>query len=1099
MSTHLRLVFTVLIFTFSISLFGQNQIWKRSSEQRVSPAEVLDRADSPRDFKTFKLNRQALEDALENAPLRSETEVSDLQLKFPTANGELKSFRVVESPVMAPGLAASYPMIKTYKAVAVDDPSATMRFSLTQFGFHSMTLAKSGQQIVDPYSKDREYYTVYKKSTVVNDNAFICELENKTVETESVDPATMDANINSGKLRKFDLALGCTSDYGDIFADADPDLSAKANIQAQMVITINRVNEIYERDLAITLELIENNDDLIFFGSGDNPFYGEDLNAATQAAMNDLLESSDYDIGHSFNTSGGGNAGCIGCVCEDGSKGSGYTGSDDPVGDSFYIDFVAHEMGHQLGAYHTMNTCSRSGDGQTEVEPASGSSIMGYAGICPVNVQNHSDAHFNFVSVRNIANNVNGADVDCSDNTDLTNQAPEADAGDDYTIPKSTAFVLKGEGSDPDGEASLTYNWAQNDPESAPNNGQPQPTAEQGPLYRSVLPKETPNRYFPKKSTVLDNELSSTWEVTPSVGREMNFSFIVRDNGSDFAAGIGQTDADLMKVTVDEDSGPFEVLSQNEETTWYSGANKEVVWDVAGTDNAPVNAENVTIKLSTDGGQNFDVTLAENTPNDGDEIIAVPEGITTEDARIVVEASDNVFYAVNSTAFAIVESDFYLGFDQFAYESCQAEDVVIDFTVEINAADFSNTIDLSTEGLPEGISANFDESTVTESGTEINLTLSDLTAVDPGEYSFEVVGSASGQDVESELTLVLYNATVAPIDLTAPSDQAEGVELQPEFAWNADLNVENYSIEIAEDADFNTLVETAQLSENTYTTTTVLDENTTYYWRVKGENPCGESGFSEASFTTGSCTLCPSSGNTDYETSTTQVIFNGIDNSSGKPSGYSDYTDISTEVSRGETYNISVNLNTGGFLYAAGARVWIDWNQNCNFEENERYELGTTVGESDGATTESPLTIEVPQDAVLGETTMRVSSKYVATQQDFPESCEQDFDGEVEDYTVEVTGGLNVDGPPKEETASLKVFPNPSQGLFTVSLKNGKITSDQFSVQLFDLQGRRVFDRDYQATDNFEVKVNVNKLESGLYLLKFDDGKSTSTQKVVIE
>ena len=299
-----------------------------------------------------------------------------------------------------------------------------------------------------------------------------------------------------------------------------------------------------------------------------------------------------------------------------------------------------------------MNTCSRSGNGTTEVEPASGSSIMGYAGICATNVQYNSDAHFNYVNIRDIQNNVqSGTSSSCAQETELTNQAPVANAGFSYTIPKSTPFVLRGTATDPDGLESLTYNWSQNDPEEAPTSEAPQPSWTVGPLYRAKLPTASPNRWMPQISDVVANNLTPTWEVTPSVARQMSFAFTVRDNGSSFANGIGQTSSDLMDVTV-EDSDPFVMTAPNTAVTWNVASTETVTWDVGQTDNTTINCQTVHIKLSIDGGMTYPIVLASNTPNDGTQAISIPNHQTTM-ARIMVEAADNIFYDISDTNFTI--------------------------------------------------------------------------------------------------------------------------------------------------------------------------------------------------------------------------------------------------------------------------------------------------------------------------------------------------------------------------------------------------------------------------------------------------------------
>ena len=150
-----------------------------------------------------------------------------------------------------------------------------------------------------------------------------------------------------------------------------------------------------------------------------------------------------------------------------------------------------------------------------------------------------------------------------------------------------------------------------------------------------------------------------------------------------------------------------------------------------------------------------------------------------------------------------------------------------------------------------------------------------------------------------------------------------------------------------------------------------------------------------------SCSYCTSDGNMTYQTSTTLVDFNTIHNVTAKPSGYNDYTSQSTDVMPGNSYNLSVNVNTDG-NYTTQTYVWIDWNQNCDFTDaGEVYNLGSASNVANGATSASPYNITVPAGAVPGSTRMRVSTRYSSV----PTSCITGMDGEVEDYTVNVIGG----------------------------------------------------------------------------------------------
>lgn len=602
-------------------------------------------------YQLFDLDFNGLQQVLGASPVRgASTGRSALVVSFPDANGVLRTYSVMEANVLHPQLAAKYPGIKSYAGQGIDDPTASIRFSVSnQQGFHGMIFSGNAAPVyIDPYSDDHKTYTVYSREHARRTSSFTCYTDDGGAPISIRENTT--GKTNDKKLRKYRLALSCTAEYGNLFVgSATTDAAKKANILAQMNVTMTRVNGVYEKDLAVTMEIVANNDQIIYFGSTSaDPWSGE-YNTKTQQVIDAAIGNANYDIGHNFNTSGGGNAGCIACVCTTGSKGSGYTGRSDPTGDAFDIDYVAHEMGHQFGGYHTQsNSSCRSGSGTTEVEPGSGSTIMGYAGICAANVQSNSDAYFAYVNIRDISANIQtGASSGCAQIVNITNNPPTANAGLDYTIPKSTAFRLRGAGTDPDGDA-LTYCWEQNDPGNPNSNAAPTSTRTVGPMFRSRQGTSSTDRYFPQISDVVNNNLAPTWEVIPSVARTLNFSLTVRDN----KAGGGQTNDDLMVVTVNGTAGPFVVSAPNTAVTWIVGSTETVTWSVASTNVAPVNCANVNILLSLDGGFTYPITLLANTPNDGSQAITVPNNASTT-CRVKVEAADNIFYDISNANFTI--------------------------------------------------------------------------------------------------------------------------------------------------------------------------------------------------------------------------------------------------------------------------------------------------------------------------------------------------------------------------------------------------------------------------------------------------------------
>jgi subtilisin-like proprotein convertase family protein len=581
---------------------------------------------------------------------------------FPDQNGILKKYAIKETSLMHPDLAVKFPGIKSFSGYDINNKSASIHFTMNSLGLYAMILSPdNGTIYIDPYTEDRKKYMVYLKKDIIKNGTFECLTKSEVVKK------TIQSNkkfANDLKLRTFRLALAATEEYATFHvnsAGVGAGSTRNDSINAVMsafTITMARVNAVFERDVALTMQLVANNDQLIFLQTdpGNDPYSNSDGSAMlteNQTTIDNIIGTANYDIGHVFSTGGGGVA-YLGSPC--GSlKAGGVTGNVTPVGDSFDIDYVAHEMGHQFGAHHTFNgnasNCNGNRNNDTAVEPGSGSTIMAYAGICtPQNVQNNSDDYFHAVSIKEMFDNISTGASQCALQTGfiVNLNAPTANAGNDFIIPKSTPFVLKGEGFDADGD-EITYTWEQIDNEVVGIQIPPTTTQTAGAVFRSLPPTKMPDRYMPKLSTVISGFTSSIWEVVPSISRTLDFSLTVRDD----VVGEGQTANDTMTITVNDTAGPFTVTSQNVEgIIWAEGGKETITWNVAGTDINGIDVSHVNILLSLDGGSTFPILLASNTPNDGEKEITVPN-TPSPDVRLLVEAVDNIFYAVNSESFSI--------------------------------------------------------------------------------------------------------------------------------------------------------------------------------------------------------------------------------------------------------------------------------------------------------------------------------------------------------------------------------------------------------------------------------------------------------------
>ena len=243
--------------------------------------------------------------------------------------------------------------------------------------------------------------------------------------------------------------------------------------------------------------------------------------------------------------------------------------------------------------------------------------------------------------------------------------------------------------------------------------------------------------------------------------------------------------------------------------------------------------------------------------------------------------------------------------------------------------------------------------------------------------------------------------------------------------------------------------------------------------------------------------VCTSAGNITFSTATTGVIFNTINNldTSPKTAPYSDFTALSTDLNIGSSYDLTVNVNTDG-QYQVVTKVWFDWNQNCSFNDpGEEYDLGMIVNVTNGPTGNSPLAVVVPESAVLGNTTMRVSSAYRDPDQgQYVTACQASFDGEVEDYTVNVTTALSVS---QNEFESLSLSPNPNNGSFTLELKSN--TSNNVNLNIYDIRGREIHKQAYTNSGNFKQVIALGNIESGLYLMTVSDGLRKTTKRIIIK
>ena len=691
----------LIVFTFLSISFGYSQTdkaWKTFNGGDVKIALTAERQSFPQEYTLMQLDLAALKQVLNTATDRFAENKKSAIISIPNSDGKIERYRIHEASNFDDELQAQFPEIRSYVGQGIDDKYAVLRMSLDPRGIQTMVLrAGKPAEFMEPYSQDGKIYAVYSSSRKRGKLPFTCSTPEQVLTNDLATPE-VTARSSSGSLLTFRLALSCNGEYANHFgASSAADV---ALVLAQFNATMTRVNGVFEKDFAIHMNIVASTTNVIFYDPATDPYTTmANWNTQLQKTLNTTLtgpsttlaaNNAAYDVGHMFGeTGGGGNAGCIGCVCVNGvasgtgaTKGRGITSPADgvPMGDTFDIDYVAHELGHQFGANHTFSNANEGYGVNKEV--GGGVTIMGYAGITSYNTHMNSIDIFHSASIEQVQANMIGKT--CPTSTPITHSAPVVNAGADYTIPLSTPFILTGSATDAGG-GSLTYAWEQNDDGGANTDAASvaSPTKTTGPNFACYPASANSFRYFPTFSSILNGSTTTagagvTMEALSSVARTLNFRLTVRDN----VVGQGQTNFDDVVVTVANKTALTVTMAAG--TSYPVGSTQTVVWTGATGANGHSTISggaNVDILFSSDNGVTW-TTLLVGTTNDGSQAVTLPAGVAAPFCRFMVKASGNVFFNI-SKSFAV---------GNYTY---QPQNVCRDYPFNLNAA-----ITQSTGGYP---------------------------------------------------------------------------------------------------------------------------------------------------------------------------------------------------------------------------------------------------------------------------------------------------------------------------------------------------------------------------------------------------------------
>ncbi len=639
---------------------GVTDHYWHDTASRVLP----DDAPKPANYRSLSLDSVQMLRYLQDAERADQPAV----VSIPLPEGGFSDFTVVDSGTLSPGLQARLKNEFDFDVLSLkgnDAEGRRIRLDVSPIGFQAMVFDPDGIWLIRPeaFAIGNSQYLSFRRSelSLPADFQYIEDPIDDIVDhVADAERPTAPMTETGTTIRNYRAAVAANHQYIAAVGGG-----TAAGGQAAVVVAINRVNEVYNYELSVQLTLIPNNIDLMFPNAAGDPFGANNsgiLNSIT-GEINTRIGVNNYDIGHAFTTGSGGVAG-LGVVCGS-SKGRGTTGLGNPIGDGFYIDFVAHEMGHQFRGNHTFNSteasnCGPNRNASTAYEPGSGTSIMGYAGVCASgeNLENHSIPYFHAISLQEINTFINGTGGSCPTTSPNPNQMPVIDPASlpaERSIPVSTPLLLEASASDADAGDIISYSWEGWDKGAGATL--PQGDVGTNALFRSWPPKLSGARPFPSMSTVLGGPVLKG-EILPTTTRDVKFRLTVRDRDDVNAPnrhGLGRTqsaDVILHAVTT---AGPFKVNTPLAGDTWYGGASSPVTWNVANTSAAPVSCASVDVLVSLDGGTTFDHVAATGIPNSGSGNVTAPiVANPVSNARVMVKCSNNVFFNVSPANFTIM-------------------------------------------------------------------------------------------------------------------------------------------------------------------------------------------------------------------------------------------------------------------------------------------------------------------------------------------------------------------------------------------------------------------------------------------------------------
>jgi subtilisin-like proprotein convertase family protein len=536
------------------------------------------------------------------------------------------------------------------------------------------------------------------------------------------------------------------------------------------------------------------------------------------------------------------------------------------------------------------------------------------------------------------------------------------------------------------------------------------------------------------------------------------------------------------------------MTAPNTVVSWQGGSNQNVTWNVAGTDVNGINAKYVDIYLSTNGGTSFPILLASKVPNDGSETVTIPNTAGTTN-RIMVKGWDNIFFDVSNTNFTITAATSTMAVSFNGVEGEQnksvCQGVSASYTIKYDAlAGFSGVTTFAATGNPAGTTVSFSPTSISANGN-VTMTISNTAGITPGFYSIIVTATSGAVNKTVPFYLELLNSNFATSSLSSPVNNAVGQGVSLNLTWVADPNATSYDVQVATDLAFTNIFSTGNSITNSYAIAG-LAEGTTYFWRIKPKNAGCSGVFStENRFTTGvvACPGSTSSANVPLTIGTTANVT--INSTLNIPAG-GVISDVNITMDVTHTW---INDLTATLISPSGTQVQL-FAQPCTSADIQNISAtfddsganvvcGTDPGIT-GVVKSTQLLSAFNGQSSTGTWTLRIL-----------DSFNQDG-GSLNSWSINICTiqPLSVDDN-VIAISDVVIYPNPNNGNFNIQFTS--TSGNEIIVNVHDVRGREIYAKSYTNNGLFNENLQLDTVQSGVYLVTVQDGSRKVVKKIVVQ